>query len=421
MKKFFNKHGFGLAIIGLFAVGAFLRLYNFPDRLIFGPEQAISLLTSAGNLQKFSLLGEPNLIRLTSSGHTLFSGALFDYLLLPFILLFNYRILPISLIFVALNLLTGLIFFQLTKKLFGKTIAILALFYFLTSAIMTNHSLFIWILNPLPLLGVLTIGLFANLVKNKNQLVFPLLLGLLSGIGFNLQYLYLPFSLLLLLLVIRLSPKRLVASSIYLFGFFLGNFTRVIFDLKHDFYHLRTMWQFFLDAYVYHSVSGSVSYYNFLYLYPLFFLFLAFITLLLAEIHKPFALLPLLLFLYFNFSSPLFNLYRSTGMAPGMTLAKLEQAAAAIAADSPPEKFNVATLWDFDTRAHPLRYLLRYYYKYEPQNYENYADIAALYVFAPANYDIKDPEVWELKTFLPYQVKELPSSASGYRLYKLTK
>ena len=53
MKKYYS-----ILIILLFVAGAFFRLYNLPDRLIFGPEQGISLLTSAANLEKFSLLGE---------------------------------------------------------------------------------------------------------------------------------------------------------------------------------------------------------------------------------------------------------------------------------------------------------------------------------------------------------------------------
>jgi len=415
MKRFYN-----LLIIFLFAVGAFLRLYNFENRLIFGPEQSISLLTAAGNLTKFSLLGEVNVQRATSTGLNPFHGAYFNYLLIPALLLFNFRPLPISYVFAFLNLATALVFFFVVKKIFGKTNALFTIFYFLLSAKMIHHSLFIWNLNLLPLLGVLTLSLLYVQSKNRLKLSPPFWLGLIAGFGFGLQYLYLPFIFLTLFLTVWLSKRKLPALAVFFAGGILGNLSMVIFDLRHDFYHLRTLWQYATDVLA-GRISGGIHYYDFMYLLPYLFIVYAFATHLLLKIFKPLCLLPMLLFLSINLSSPLFNLYRSTGMAPGLTLAKLEQAAATIAADQPPEKFNVATLWDFDTRAHPFRYLLKYYYKYTPQPYENYADIDALYVFAPADYDINRPAVWELKTYLPYQVKELPSPTSGYRLYKLTK
>jgi len=164
MKRFYN-----LLIILLFALGAFLRLYNFPSRVIFGPEQGISLLTATANLEKFSLLGEYNLQRATSTGHNLIHGPLFSYFLLPFILIFNFRVLPISLIFPGLNLLTALVLFLVTKNLFGRSVAALTIFFFLGSSLMIYHSLFIWIYHPLILLGTLAIWFMAALNGPKKS------------------------------------------------------------------------------------------------------------------------------------------------------------------------------------------------------------------------------------------------------------
>src|SRR3989344_3419235 len=185
MKNYFSKYKYWLIVLTLFVSGTFIRLYNFPNRLIFGPEQGISLMTSAANLTKFSLLGETNLQRATSDSHIPFHGAYFSYLMLPVILLFNYRVFPITLTFVFLNLATALLFFLVSLKLFGEKVAAFALFYFLFSAVMIHHSLFIWILNPLPLLGVLVLWLTAKLFKNRDLLWPSLLIGILSGFGFG--------------------------------------------------------------------------------------------------------------------------------------------------------------------------------------------------------------------------------------------
>jgi len=169
------------------------------------------------------------------------------------------------------------------------------------------------------------------------------------------------------------------------------------------------------------QASGTSTYYNFLFLYPYLFLFYAFITKILFRTWKPLALIPVTVFLYGAFTSPFFNLNKSTGMFPGITLKSFESASYSIAQDNPPVKFNVATLWDFDTRAHPLRYILSFYYHKKPLPYEEYQNLDALYVFAPEKYDMKSPKVWELEVYYPYKIKELPLSVSGYRLYKLTK
>ena len=420
MKKFYS-----LLIILLFAAGAFLRFYNFENRLIFGPEQGISLLTSAGNLTKFSLLGEYNLQRATSAGHNLIHGPLFSYFLLPFIVLFNFRVLPVSLVFPFLNLITALILFIISKKLFGKLVAALTLFFFLFSSLMIYHSLFIWIYHPLILLGTLSIWFIAGLSKNQTKVSSVFWLGLISGIGFSLQYPFLIYSAFLFFLVIFLSKKRLPAISLFLGGFFLANITRVIFDLRHDFYHLRTLWQFFLDVYFYRTISGATYSYHYLHLFPIFCLLLALVTGGLYKVRKVLALIPITIFLYLSFTSPLLDLKRSTGMPPGITLKSLEAAANTIADDlsvgPPAGGFNVATLWDFDTVARPMKYLLQYNHGLTPQGFENYGNLDALYVFAPEDRDINNPEVWEFNTFKPYRVTTLISPSAKYRLYKLTK
>lgn len=120
LKKIFCAHGYLLLIIAIFVAGATLRLYNFENRLIFGPEQGMSLITSASNLEKFSLLGETNWIRATSAGHTPFHGALYSYMILPLLVIFNFRVLPVTIIFALLNLMTAFIFFRIANKPVGK-------------------------------------------------------------------------------------------------------------------------------------------------------------------------------------------------------------------------------------------------------------------------------------------------------------
>jgi len=420
VRKFYRTYGYSMLIISLFIFGIFLRLYNFENRLIFGPEQGMSLIVTASNLEKFSLLGETNLIRATSAGHIPFHGAFYNYLLLPFLVIFQFKVLPITFLFAVLNLVTAFALFRVSQKIFGKTIAVFSLFYFLFSGVMIHHSLFTWVVNPTPLLGVLTLWFVYKLIKNRNSLIPVLLIGTMSGFGFGLQSFYILFAIFLFLLTIIISKKKLLTATIYLFGVILGALPTVIFDLRHDFYHLRTFAQYFYEVAV-GTASGASSYYNFLFLYPYLFLIYAFASKIIYKIYKPLVLLPLIFYLLVNINSPFVNLQKSVGMASGITLKSLESAAFLINKDNPPEKFNVATLWDFDTRANPLRYILSFYYHKKPQPVEEYKNIETLYVFTPENYDMKVPQVWELQSFMPYKIFDLSLSVPGYRLYKLTK
>ena len=416
----FRKHGYLILIIAFFVVGIFLRLYNFQNRLIFGPEQAISLLTAASYLDKFSLLGEVNLQRGTSTGLNPFHGALFNYSLVPLILLFKFNPLPISYLFLFLNVFTAFVFFLVTKKLFGKKVALFSLFYFLLSSKMIHHSLFIWNLNFLPLLGILSLWFVSKQIKKPTSVFSSIWLGILGGIGFGLQYLYLPFIAITLLVTIYFSKKKIQTIILFGVGLLVGAFSMVLFDLRHDFYYTRTLWQYFLDV-LDGKANGGTSYFDFMYLFPYIFIVYGFITNFIYKKWKLLCLIPLLVYVYVSFQSPQVNFKNSTGVVPGITLKVLESASKVISEDNPPEKFNVVTLWDFDSRAHTLRYFLANYYHKTPQAVENYNNIDALYAFAPSGYDIVKPSVYELNSFFPYKIKELSSITPGYRLYKLTK
>lgn len=416
------KNKTNLIVVFILFLGFIVRFYNFENRLIFGPEQAISFLTSAGNLEKFSLLGETNLQRATSAGHIPFHGAYYSYLILPVLLIFQYKVLPVTFIFLLFNLLTALYFYKVISKYFGPLIGLFSLFFFTFSAVMIHHSLFAWILNPLPLLGILSLDLLFRLYKNRSDLVYPLLIGITGTFGFGLQNLYLPFAFILYLIILTVSKNRFKTFLLLILGSLLGALPTVLFDLKHDFYHTRTYVQYFIDVFVNHTVSGFTDYYHFLYLFPLKYLFYALVVFLLFKLHKLLPIFPLIFYLYLNLSpSNFINYSASTGMPKNLTLQTLETAAKAIYLNNPPAKFNVVTLWDFDTRAHPLRYLLKYYYDKTAQPVEQYADNDALYVFASSSYNMENPQVWELKTFLPYKSQVLSTNTPGYILYKLIK
>lgn len=412
---------FTLLVILLFIVGFFIRFYNFPTRLIFGPEQAMSLITTGEMIKtKFSLLGEAYIQRSTSAGHLLFHSALFNYSLIPLEIIFKFNPFPITIFFTLLNLFTGLLLYLIVKKATNQNIAWFSALLFLLNSKMIHHSLFVWTLNYLPLVGLLSLYFMWKLYKEKDKLSPILWLGILSGIGFGLQYVYTLSAILVFIYILFVSYKKFLAITLYFIGAVIGDFPMILFDLKHNFYHLNTLYQYLLDVQA-HRITGFYTYYQFLNFWPFFAIIGGIILSIIFKKNRTIVIALSIGYIFFNLMSPYSRIFTGTISPNDITLDQLERVARVVAKDNPPKVFNTAVLLDFDTQAHPLRYILTYRYNLKPQPVENYINLDAMYVLALKEYDMKLPRVWELQTYLPYKVSHLDSPTSNHRLYKLVK
>lgn len=97
-----------VAAIVVIALATWLRFTNFYHRILFGPEQALSLIVSSEQIEHFTLLGLPNLQRVTSNGHILYSGSLFNYSLIPFLLVSKSAV-PPTMFFAVVIVGTGIL------------------------------------------------------------------------------------------------------------------------------------------------------------------------------------------------------------------------------------------------------------------------------------------------------------------------
>ena len=409
----------GLLVVVIFLLALFVRFYNFGERITFGPEQAISLITSGRMItEKFSLLGVENVQRVTSTGHRIFSGVVFSYSLIPLQILFKFDPLPITAYFSLVNILTGLALYFLSRKMFKEKVALFATVLFLFSSQMIYHSLFIWILNYLPLVGLLTFYFLFKLRKDQKKL-YPFVLGILSGLGLSFEYLYFFTGLIVLLIVLYYSKKKWLSFALFTIGGVLPNLPTIVFDIRHGYYHAFTLWQYLLDV-VNGVNSSSLSYYHFLQFWPLMAIAGGILLIRLYQRQKFLAIFFVSLFLYLNLKSSFISFNTPTGMPRELTLANIYSAARIIKEDSPKD-FNVAVLVDFDTRGHILRYPLEFKYGIKPLGVIDYPISQSLYVLAEKGYNFEEPGVWELTSFSPYKTKKLESISSNYSIFKLTK
>lgn len=416
-----------LILFSILIVAIFIRFYNFSDRITFGPEQARSLMVSANYIDdKPSLLGQ-EYFRANSLGHKLFASAIFNYTLVPLLLVTNYDPYQITIYFALLNIFTGFVLFILSKRMFNKEIAIIALLLFLFNNYMIYHSMFIWILNYLPLLGILSLYLIWKIYKQNFTLCDKekyntwdiLILGILSGIGFGLEYLYVLAIFIILGILIRYSKNKLQSIFLFTLGGVIGDFTQVIFDIRHDFYHFRALYQYALDTFSGKSDAGFI-YYHFLEFWPVVILFLSYLLWLVYKRNKIIFFVLLVLYLFINLSSTLINLEKPVGMVDGFKYQDIKSASKLIADNAKPN-FNLVTLYDFDTRGYTLRYFVKYVYNKPPLNEIDYQGASEIYALAKDDYDFSNNNPWELNVYKPYNIESLDKIGEGYRIFKLTK
>ena len=406
-----------LSII-LILVSGFVRLYNFQDRLNFGPEQAISLITSANYIhEKFTLLGQPDLIRNTSLGFVVFQGAWFNYSLVPLQLAFNYDPVAITAFFALLNIFTGVTMLYLMKRRFGWAIALLSTTFFLFYDRVIAHSLFIWILNYLPLIGVLLL----YLLTDKKKYFTPLsifLIGLLIGAAFSLEYAFIFTALAIFVYTLYRSENKIVSVALFIFGAAIFNLPMLIFDIKHNFFHIFVFWQYAHDIFGGKTNAGW-TYYHFMHFWPALCALVSF--LLINHLRQTYYIgLILLVYILFNLSSGYVSFNKAIGMPYGLKYQDVYTAAELITQNDK-NNFSVASLIDFDTRSHPLRYLLKYVFGQNPLGLDNYEEASELFVFTPDKETYDKSQAFELESFRLLPIETISTFSGRYQLYKISK
>ncbi len=410
-----------LLILSVLFIATLVRFINFENRMNFGPEQAISLSVAADYInEKFSLLGEPNVQRVTSYGHRIFHPPVFNYSLIPLLVVFNYDPIPVTVFFGLLNLGTGVVLFWVIKNNINMKVALFSLILFLFNSVMIQHSLFIWNQNYIPLLSIF-IGFWIYKIKianGKDDFKHALLIGIFSGIILGIEFLFLVTMVFISGFIFYFSKRKIQVISGMLIGLVISLSPMILFDVRHQFYFMNTLIQYFIDT-LKAPGQNNLSYYHFFQFWPPLVLLGGFI---LSKIYARTSLLAscmLIAYMLFNLFSPQVNFTKAVGMNINLNYPKLAEAAKAIAEDKP-VSFNVVTTWDFDSQAHPLRYLMKYRYNLNPANTEDYHNIKNLYVMSSSDYNFQKTSLYEIASFRPFNVALLKNIDNDYSVFKLS-
>lgn len=172
--------------------------------------------------------------------------------------------------------------------------------------------------------------------------------------------------------------------------------------------------------------SGEISLHYFASIYVSIVLLMSIILMALLEFAKNPLIKSVLILLIFQIFASNFlglNLSNPEGytMPKGWNLKGVKKASAIIATDAGPSKFNIAATLDGDTRARPYRYLVEIAGKI-PEDVEHYPTSDVLYLIARDEDDvIKRYTVWEVASFVPFQIAQKWEIQNGIKLYKLVK
>lgn len=396
----------------LFTIGILVRTVNYENRVVFTLEQGITLDTTYDYLNgKFSLLGLPNVQRFTSNGHRIFSGPLYNYFLMPFMKLMGTDPIRMTYIATTINSITALLMFLLIKLISNKNIAIIATIFFLFSQTMIDQSLTLWILNPLPMLGLL--GMYLLIKYESNYPLWTVfLLGIIGGTLTSLEYMTI-FTVLMILFYLIFRTKSVSSILIFGVGFFLPLTPTVLFDVRHDYYHLKTLWQYTLDT-LNNPGQSSLRFYHFYHFIPALMYLYAIATDWIITRSKYVGGTIIIIYV-------LANIYITFSKYPLVTVPNLLNIADKIDQQAKPG-FNVVYMPESEYRGYALRYILRVIYRNPPLPFDAYPSATELYVLKTPERSLSTDVPWEISIFEPKNSVDIfETDDKKLRLVKMTK
>lgn len=232
-----NKTKFILFLIIL--VGAFLRVYNFPNRYSLGEEtvrDGVIGIEAARELQ-LPLTGA-----FSSLGPFTF-GPLYAYQLAVATLILQTVYAP-WIYFTIISIAYIFVMYKVGEKLLGKNFGLLVAFLCAISPTQIISATHLTSHNNTNIFAALALWLFLILLENKKTNKWNFLLGIVIGTGMNLHYQMV--GLLVLPIILSLKQKKLNPLIFSILGVITTFAPILIFELNNHWFNTRNIIHFFL-------------------------------------------------------------------------------------------------------------------------------------------------------------------------------
>lgn len=235
-----NRLEFILLIL-ILLLAAFFRFYRIHDYLIFLGDEGRDVLVVKRMIvdHKWTLLGP------TASIASFYLGPIYYYFMLPFLWAFGLNPVGPAVMVALFGVATVLLIYLVSRDFFGLRAGLLAAFLYALSPLVIIQSRSSWNPNLMPFFCLLMIFLIRLSIRRKS---FPLLglTGFLFGITIQFHYLAIFLGVILGVYFLIFSPQRFKFQS-YLWsigGFILGWSPFLLFELRHNFPNLKTIYYF---------------------------------------------------------------------------------------------------------------------------------------------------------------------------------
>lgn len=235
-----------IAVIFLFSVGAFLRLFRILETTTFLGDQGRDaiIMKSIVTFQNLPALGP-----ITSVG-SIYLGPLYYYIMSPWLLLFGFDPIGPSVGVAVLTSIALLLQYLAVKDMINKETALISVIFSTFSWALVDYSRFSWNPNLLPQVALFSVYTLYKAVQT-NKLKYFIFHGLLLSLAVQLHYLavfLLPMSagIIIYRLLVKIKQKRQFILKIIAlkasFIFALSPF--ILFEVIHSFPNIRSVLRF---------------------------------------------------------------------------------------------------------------------------------------------------------------------------------
>lgn len=238
----FKKYVPFFTILTILFIGAFLRLYRIEDYMGFLGDEGRDVLVVKRMLvdHDFTLLGP-----ITSVG-LMHLGPMYYYFMLPFLWLSNLHPVGPAIMVALFSIATIWLIWKVGREYFDLKTATIASLLYALSPLVINYSHSSWNPNILPFWGLLLIYSLLKVTAygKKGWLVVT---GLSLGIALQLHYVSLVF-IPLIFVSLFLHKKQFTLKNFLLVGsgFLLTFWPFLLFEARHHFINIQTVFQFMI-------------------------------------------------------------------------------------------------------------------------------------------------------------------------------
>ena len=397
----------------------FLRLNRLDNLIGFRLDQGIHLLETKTmfDTKKVSLVG-PMVTSKTFMGRQFFIGANYYYVLGIIGLIGQWNPLRITIIFIFLELGFYLFFIYFLKQKFNYFWALIIFIFISLSPYLIIHSRFFWNPHLLIPLSILVLY-FGNKYLLKKRFKYLFLMAFCWGFGFACHYSAVFWGIFFGYFLIK--SKQYLKIKVYLtvfLGFTLGNLPFIVFEIRHGFYNIKTIFYIFTN-----SVKGSELTSSHYFVFPLLIFGLYGFLIFINKIkNKKFASLVLIVTLgvMWWIQTKYITSYVPLDVIEGWNYTVQQKVADLIVKDGCPKNFEVAATVQGDTRAYDIRYLLNIR-NCNPMNVEEYPKAEVLFLVAPIGRPPETEKVWEVDSLGKFKINRQEKLTEKVVFYELEK